>query len=175
MTPERWQKVDVIFQEAIELPPVQRDDFVLQACGGDHELRAEVQSLLAHEVEDSFLKVPIQGAARSLTKDADARTGQRIGVYRINRLIGHGGMGAVYSAVRDDDQYEKQVALKVVKRGMDTDFVLNRFRHERQILATLEHPHIARLFDGGTTDDGLPYLVMEYIEGQTVIEYSEAR
>ena len=95
MTPERWEKVDVIFQEAIELPPVQREDFVLQTCGGDDELRAEVQSLLAHEVEDSFLKVPIQGAARSLTRDADARAGQRIGVYRINRLIGHGGMGAV--------------------------------------------------------------------------------
>ena len=98
---------------------------------------------------------------------------QRIGAYCLTRLIGHGGMGMVYAAVRDDDQYYKQVALKVVKRGPDSDLVLGRFRHERQILARLDHPYVARLVDGGTTEDGLPYFVMEYVEGEAITRYCE--
>jgi len=174
MTPERWQQVEAIFQTAVERTAAEREAFLLEACGGDDELRAEVESLLAHEVAEAFLEAPIKGAARSLAdRNDDARVGQRIGVYRLTSLIGHGGMGAVYRAVRDDDQYQKQVALKLVKRGMDTDFVLNRFRYERQILATLEHTHIARLLDGGSTEDGLPYLVMEFIEGEAITNHCE--
>jgi tetratricopeptide (TPR) repeat protein len=91
------------------------------------------------------------------------------------RLIGHGGMGAVYLGIRDDDQYQKQVAIKLLKRGMDTDFMLNRFRQERQILANLEHPFIARLIDGGATEDGLPYFVMEYVDGVPITKYCEGK
>ena len=97
--------------------------------------------------------------------------GQTIDRYRIIREIGRGGMGAVYLAERADAEYEKQVAIKLIKRGMDTDAVLRHFRNERQILASFDHPNIARLFDGGTTGDGLPYFVMEYVEGLPINEY----
>ncbi|MBI4468012.1 MAG: protein kinase [Acidobacteria bacterium] len=100
-------------------------------------------------------------------------SGRRIGPYRVIRELGHGGMGTVYLAERADQQYEARVALKVVKRGMDTDEVLRRFCHERQILAQLEHPNIARLLDGGTTEDGLPYLVIEYVKGEPIDMYCD--
>ena len=100
--------------------------------------------------------------------------GRRLGAYQIEREVGRGGMGAVYEAIRADQEFKMRVAIKLVKRGMDTDFILRRFRTERQILAALDHPHIARLLDGGTTDDGLPYFVMEFIEGQPLYHYSDA-
>ena len=104
---------------------------------------------------------------------ADSMTGRRVGIYELKKELGRGGMGAVYLAERIDGEFHQRVAVKLVKRGMDTDFVLNRFRHERQILASLEHPFIARLLDGGTTDDGLPYFVMDFIEGVALIEFCE--
>ncbi|HET9267048.1 MAG TPA: protein kinase, partial [Vicinamibacterales bacterium] len=161
MTPERWRRIEEVFHAAMDHAPLDRAAFLDQACGADAGLRAEVESLLAQDVADAVLQAPIQRAAESVTRTEDARIGQRFGFYRVTGLIGQGGMGAVYRGVRDDDEYRKQVAIKLVKRGMDTDSLLRRFRHERQILASLEHPHIARLLDGGTTDDGLPYLVME--------------
>ena len=99
----------------------------------------------------------------------------RVGAYRLIRELGRGGMGAVYLGVRDDDAFQKRVAVKVLKRGMDTDAIVRRFRHERRILAGLEHPYIAGLLDGGTTDDGLPYFAMEYVEGRLIVEYCDAR
>jgi serine/threonine protein kinase/tetratricopeptide (TPR) repeat protein len=99
----------------------------------------------------------------------------RTGPYRLIRELGHGGMGTVYLAVRDDDAFQKRVAIKVLKRGMDTEAIVRRFRHERQILASLEHPHIASLLDGGTTRDGRPYFAMEYVEGQPITDYCDAR
>jgi non-specific serine/threonine protein kinase/serine/threonine-protein kinase len=105
----------------------------------------------------------------------DPVRGRRIGPYRLVRELGQGGMGAVFLAVRDDDVFHKRVALKLLKRGMDTDAIVRRFRTERQILAGLDHPNIARLLDGGTTDDGLPYLVMEFVEGAPLVEYANAR
>src|SRR5688572_33385821 len=98
--------------------------------------------------------------------------GKRVGVYELKREIGRGGMGAVYLAERADGEFRQSVAVKLIKRGMDTDFILRRFRNERQILATLDHPYIARLLDGGTTDDGLPFFVMEYIEVSPLYRYS---
>ncbi|HKG22908.1 MAG TPA: serine/threonine-protein kinase, partial [Blastocatellia bacterium] len=177
MTPERWQKIEEVFQAAADRAFDEREAFLNQACGDDRELRNEVESLLAHEeVEDVFLRAPIKSAAGSLVSRAEEPVeGRRIGVYRVTGLVGRGGMGNVYHAVRDDDHYSQEVAIKVVKRGMDTDFVLDRFRHERQILAGLEHAHIARLLDGGTTEHGLPYFVMEYIEGQAITDYCETR
>ena len=97
----------------------------------------------------------------------------RLGVYRLIREIGHGGMGTVYLGVRDDDAFQKRVAIKVLKRGMDTDSIVRRFRHERQILASLEHPFIASLLDGGSTPDGRPYFAMEYVEGQPIVDYCD--
>ena len=116
---------------------------------------------------------------RSLVADAfggspdPSDAGRMIGQYKLLECIGSGGMGAVYLAERADQQFQMQVAIKLIKRGMDTDSVLRRFQHERQILASLEHPNIARLLDGGTTEDGVPYFVMEYIEGQRIDRYAE--
>ena len=174
MSPERWRKIEEIFQAAAEHPTADRDAFLTQVCGSDDELRTEVASLLVHAVEAPFIESAIACGAQLLERDdQEAVIGRRIGAYRVTSLIGHGGMGTVYAAVRDDDQYRQQVALKLVKRGMDTQSVLRRFRHERQILASLEHPHIARLLDGGTTDEGLPYFVMEHITGQEITRYCE--
>ncbi|HKR13952.1 MAG TPA: serine/threonine-protein kinase, partial [Pyrinomonadaceae bacterium] len=174
MTPERWRRIEEIFQAVVEQPNDQRETFLARACGGDDELRREVASLLAHEGADGFIQSLIAGGSHLLERHGDETIiGSHIGVYRVTGLIGHGGMGTVYAAVRDDDVYRQQVALKVVKRGMDTQSIVHRFRHERQILASLEHPNIARLLDGGTTHDGLPYFVMEHITGQTITRYCE--
>ena len=160
MTPERWERIKEITGEALELDAARRAAFVLQACGGDDELRAEVQSLL--DAEDP--------SGRFLTPD---RPPERIGAYRIVREIGRGGMGTVFEGARADAQFEQRVAIKIVQRGMDTDAVLRRFYAERQILARLQHPHIARLFDGGMTEDGRPYFVMEYLEASPITTYCE--
>jgi len=148
-------------------------------CSGDAELRREVDSLLSCQSKAGslFLQTP----ALDLLSPADdvlpaaSRTGTRIGVYQILDEIGHGGMGEVYRAVRADGQYEKEVAVKIVRGGFDSRAVLERFRNERQILATLDHPNIARLLDGGTTDDGTPYLVMELIQGKSIDQYCDER
>src|SRR5215813_5403486 len=178
MTPERWQQVEEIFQTALDLPEPQRASYLSEACGADETLRDEVVNLIAyHETGDSVLKdlVPPEAQAKSidLTGEKDPLIGRRVGAYRIEREIGRGGMGAVYEAVRADKEFSKRVAIKLVKRGMDTDFILRRFRKERQILAALDHPNIALLLDGGTTNDGLPYFVMEFIEGQPLYRYCD--
>ena len=100
--------------------------------------------------------------------------GEQFGVYQIVQKIGEGGMGVVYQGVRNDDQFRKLVAIKVVKRGMDTEYVLERFHNERQILAHFDHPNIAKLLDGGVTADGRPYVVMEFIAGRPIDEYCDA-
>jgi len=167
MTPERWSQVEGLFLQAAEIPPTERATFLDHACGGDAGLRHEVNSLLAWDAPETPL-------AR-LFLDDDPGAGRQIGPYRLVRLLGTGGMGSVHLAVRDDDHFEKEVAIKILKRGMDTDSMLGRFRQERQILANLEHPFIARLLDGGSTDDGLPYFVMEYVDGLPVTKYREER
>jgi eukaryotic-like serine/threonine-protein kinase len=105
----------------------------------------------------------------------DSRPDSRLGPYRLIRELGHGGMGTVYLAVRDDDAFQKRVAVKVLKRGIDTDSVVRRFRHERQILASLEHPFIASLLDGGSTPDGRPYFAMDYVEGQPIVDFCDTQ
>jgi serine/threonine protein kinase/tetratricopeptide (TPR) repeat protein len=134
-----------------------------------------VESLLAAEAEsENFLQSHQVAKLASALLNADtSHSRQRIGHYKILRELGHGGMGVVYLAVRDDDHYRKQVAIKLIKRGMDTDAVVRRFRTERQILANLDHPNIARLMDGGTTEDGLPYFVMEYVKGESINQYCD--
>lgn len=177
MTPERWHKIEEIYQTVIDLPPAERAGRLTQFCADDTALRREIEALLAEdETADEFLQAPIQEAASTLQfRHDDELVGQDIGPYHIRRLLGQGGMGAVYLAERADDEYYRQVALKIVRRGLDSRFVLKRFRVERQILATLAHPNIAQLLDGGTTASGLPYLVMEYIDGQPLTEYCAKR
>jgi eukaryotic-like serine/threonine-protein kinase len=180
MSPQRWQKVEEIFHQALEIPSADRERWIDRTCAGDAELRAEVASLLASDqaAGGQFVGAQVKQAVEELGADESqsgirAMSGRQIGPYRLIRELGRGGMGAVYLAHRDDQQYESQVAIKLVRPGLDTDFILRRFRRERQILARLQHPNIARLFDGGTTDDGTPYLVMEYIEGTWITKYAD--
>jgi eukaryotic-like serine/threonine-protein kinase len=174
VNPERWHRIDELFRTVADRPPAERDAYLTRVCGDDEELRGEVLELLSHETGDDFLQDPIKQAALAVTAEApDELLGRRIGPYRLIRLIGRGGMGAVYEAVRDDEQFDQQVALKLIRRGMDSDFVRERFLRERRILASLDHPHIARLFDGGTTADGLPYFVMEFVAGEPITEYCQ--
>ena len=163
---EDWERIESLFQTAAELPAAARSGFLDQACAGDAALRDELESLLAADNHNaSTIDSAVQKEARSLF-GIEEMTGTRVGPYRVIREIGRGGMGSVYLGVRDDDQFHKEVAIKFIRQGMDTEDVLSRFRHERQILANLEHPYIARLLDGGTTRDGRPFFVMEYVTGQ---------
>jgi serine/threonine protein kinase/tetratricopeptide (TPR) repeat protein len=173
---ERWQQVRSILDNAIALPQSERSPYLDQNCADDPELRDEVESLLrSHEDAGSvFLKNPAANLKTALEAGTLSRIGSRIGVYQVLAEIGHGGMGEVYRAVRADGQYEKAVAIKLVRGGYDTTGLLQRFRHERQILASLDHPNIARLLDGGTTEDRIPYLVMELIEGERLDAYCDA-
>lgn len=180
MTPERWHQIKALLTDALERPPAERAAFLDEACGSDAALRAEVESLLAYEdapgVSD-FRADDLQAEPAATVTGTPTReptlAGRRIGPYQIVREIGQGGMSTVYLA-RRVDEYRQQVAIKLIRPDMNTDFVLRRFRNERQILASLDHPNIARLLDGGTTADGLPYLVMEYIEGVPIHEYCDA-
>src|SRR4028118_1840717 len=177
MSPERWQRVEEIFEAAIAIPQPQRESFLIESCGADDELRSQIAAMLAADENESTLDLDVAdlGASVLLAEEVDRNIGRRIGNYKIIREIGRGGMGAVYEAARADAEFEQRVAIKLIKRGMDTDFILRRFRHERQILANLNHPFIARLFDGGTTEDGLPYFVMEYVIGERITSYCEQK
>ena len=179
MNPERWKQVRDVLEAALPLPPAERGAFLAKACSNDQELRDEVESLLrSHEQAGTvFLAKPAADLNVALNQPEPQSNwvGRFIGVYRILEQIGHGGMGEVYSAVRADGQFEKQVAIKLVRSGYDTSELLQRFLHERQILASLDHPNIARLYDGGTTDDGIPYLVMELIEGTPIDQYCDQK
>jgi tetratricopeptide (TPR) repeat protein/tRNA A-37 threonylcarbamoyl transferase component Bud32 len=178
MTPERWRRVEAILAAAIELDGDARSAYLANECGDDAELRAEVESLLAFDDEgggETLARV-VRGAASEFEADClSVPQGVRLGAYRIIREIGRGGMGTVYLAERDDDQFRKRVAIKLVTHGMDTKALLGRFRREREILARLEHPYIARLLDGGSNADGRPYLVMEYVEGTAINAYCVER
>ncbi len=164
MTPERWQRVKATLNQVLEQPRAARAAVLESLCAGDDGLRAEVESLLAADDDaGGFLEQP--------ALEQDLMPGTRLGPWRLAEQLGRGGMGTVYRAVRDDDQFHQEVAIKVVKRGMDTDEVLQRFRYERQILAFLNHPNIGRILDGGAAPDGRPYLVMELVEGVPINDY----
>jgi eukaryotic-like serine/threonine-protein kinase len=176
MNHERWQRIEEIFRTVVDRPADERDAYLTRACGADEDLRREVISLLDRDTAEDFIRAPIANAALAFTASSKANlTGDRIGPYRATRLIGRGGMGDVYEAERDDEQFKQQVAIKIIRRGMDTDFVRDRFLRERQILASLDHPHIARLFDGGETEDGRPYFVMEFVDGEPITAYCRHR
>ncbi|MGH8459470.1 MAG: serine/threonine-protein kinase, partial [Nevskiales bacterium] len=174
MDPDRWRRIEDLFFGALVQEESARTAYLDANCDGDHELRDEVERMLAAEKEAAArLAGAVGGALRSFAEGV--YTGSQIGPYLVLERIGQGGMGMVYRARRSDDVFKKDVAIKVVKRGMDTEGVLRRFRHERRILASLEHPNIARVLDGGSTPDGLPYLVMEHVDGQTITTFSDQR
>jgi serine/threonine-protein kinase len=173
MEGSRWRRIETIFEEAAGLPEGEREAFLSRACGEDPEMRREVESLLeADGSADGFLARPAVAASVAKAPPASL-VGQRIGRYRVESRLGEGGMSTVYLAVRADDVYQQKVALKVLRFGADRSDLASRFRSERQILASLDHPGIARLLDGGATDDGRPYLVMEYIEGEPLDRYCD--
>ena len=179
MDPASWTHVKALFQAAVELAPRDREAFLEQSCIGDDLLHHEVSGLLsAHETAGDFIQQPALVDVGLIASDGETKSGvavkgQRIGSYQIISELGRGGMGAVYLAARADESFDKQVALKLIKRGMDSDAIIKRFVMERQILANLDHPNIARLIDGGTTEDGLPYFVLEYVEGTTITRYCD--
>ncbi len=179
MEPERWERVEDLYHAALDQHESARGAFLRQSCNGDEALRQEVESLLYYGVRaDSFIETPaLELAAESFAnQDSDGRAmlGRRIGQYELVAKLGSGGMGEVYRGVRADDQFLKEVAIKLIRQGYDTALIVRRFRNERQILASLEHPNIASLLDGGTSEDGLPFFVMELVEGQPIDQYCSA-
>jgi tetratricopeptide (TPR) repeat protein len=171
MTAKRWKQVEDLFHQAADLPSAERDAWLDKACGSDAALKAEVCALLASdEAAPGFVQGKVDGAIAGFHA-GQAGLQRRIGPYRLVSVLGRGGMGTVYLAERADDQYQGEVAIKLVRPGMDTEFFLARFRRERQTLARLEHPNIARLLDSGATEDGLPYLVMERVRGAPINQY----
>ncbi len=176
MDAKKWQRAKEIFADAVEKPDGDRTAFVGSACGDDVELRASVESLLAsRDPSTTFLEPPEEGAVPELLSAATQHNelGRRIGPYELIEVIATGGMGTIYRAARADSEYETEVAVKLIKPGMDSVEAVRRFRRERQVLATLEHPNIARLLDGAVTEDGSPYLVMEYIAGAPIHQYCD--
>ena len=168
MNTEQWQKLNELFAEALELNPNERTAFV--AMVEDLEIKNELESLLN---STAFLdKNAVELSARTLAEDEPEKLiGKQIGQFKIVAKIGRGGMGAVYLAERTGADFTQKAALKLIKRGMDTDFIVQRFQTERRILSRLNHPFIAKLLDGGTTEDGLPYFVMEFVEGENLKEF----
>jgi len=178
MEPDRWARVEELCQAALERDERQQEAFLDAACREDPELRREVESLLEHRQRAStFLEAPaVQVAAKVLTEatgsaDPARLLGRLVSHYRIVEKIASGGMGDVYLAERADGTYDKKVAVKIIQGARSSEFFVARFQNERQILANLDHPNIARLVDGGTTDQGLPYLVMEFVEGLRIDQF----
>ncbi len=172
MKAEEYKQAKRLFQETHELSPIQRNNFLSINCP-DENLRKAVEKLLvAHDEAEEFIEVPaVVFASDIFTENWENR---RVGNYRIEGELGKGGMGAVFLASRADDEFRQKVALKIVHSALNTKEIRQRFRQERQILAELEHTNIARLLDGGTTDDGLPFFVMEYVAGLPITEYCTA-
>lgn len=188
--PERWQRIEGVLHRVLDVPEERRNALLDETCRDDAALRRDVERLLAADNEletggaaSSFLSGSAAEAIAPVVerlRDAEGPTaslpaGTRMGAYRILEEIGRGGMGVVYLAERVDGQFEEQVALKLLKKGVDSEEILRRFRQERQILAWLRHPNIASLLDGGLTDDGVPYFVMEHVHGQPITRYCEER
>lgn len=176
----RWSDVKAIFELAVTLDSSEWSSFLDVRCGGDEELRREVESLLlAHDSSSDFLEEPVTFVKQLVDLEATGRpeaprAGTRIGPYELEKEIGRGGMGTVYLANRVDEEFEQRVAIKLVRVEKHSEFTVRRFRQERQILARLEHPYIARLIDGGTTESGTPYFVMEHVDGEQLTQFCDS-
>jgi serine/threonine protein kinase len=185
MTPERFRQIRNVFDALVEREPATRAAFLEEACQGDEELRSEVQRLIAaHEQAPGWLDKLVGEGLREAQEQSPGEEGtdapaprrlegRRIGPYEILRELGAGGMGTVYLAARADGVFRKFVAIKIVQSEAASPEVLRRFQKEREILASLDHPNIARILDGGSTEEGLPYLVMEYVEGERIDLYCD--
>ncbi len=174
LTPERWQRLAPIFDEASDLPPEARAGYLDRACAGDASLRADAEALLGADADAAsgeFLEASAETYIGFEPSGASLPPGVRLGPYRVVRELAHGGMGAVYLGDRADGQFEQSVALKVIRGGLDSAEVRRRFLAERQILARLNHSNIAKLLDGGITGDGRPWFAMEYVAGEPLTAY----
>jgi serine/threonine protein kinase len=166
MSPQMWSRVTALLDACLDLEPAKRAEYLDGACAGDAQLRGEVESLLlSHEQAGEFIAHPVL---------RESFVGVRLDHWKILSDIGEGGMSRVCLAERDDGQFQQRAAIKILKRGMDTDLILRHFQMERQILAGMRHENIARLLDGGITPGGRPYFVMEHIEGEPIDRYAEA-
>ena len=170
MKSDRWNLIEEIFQGALERPSDARMQYAEQACGNDKQLLGEVRSLLESDSDaETVLRAAIAEDLRAMTKTSNlSEIGLRLGPYLLVRELDGGGMGVVYLAVRSDDHYFQIVAIKMIRKGLDSPDLVQRFRRERQILATLNHPNIGAILDGGETEDGRPFIVMEFVEGQPI-------
>ncbi len=172
MSEDRWPEVKKLLDEVLKRSPADRSAFLDQHCAGDAELRSELEVYLELEGEiEDFIERPLVDLLAG--RSPERREGERLGAYRLQRRLASGGMGVVYLASRVDGTYRQEVAVKVLKRGFDTGDLVRRFHRERQILAQLDHPHIARILDGGSTDDGLPYFAMEHVVGMPIDAYCD--
>jgi len=177
VTPERWRQIKPLFAAALDRPPAERAALLADVCAGDAALLAELESLIAaHDAAGAFLDLPPAPSPSQVPNSPpESRVGLRIGPYEVIHELGRGGMGVVYLAARADHAFDRQVAIKLVRGAFEDAYLAERFRDERQILATLNHPFVAHLLDGGTTEEGIPYLVMEYVEGEPIDHYCDSR
>src|SRR6185295_11943052 len=172
----RWERLSRLLDDALDLPPDRISSYLDASCPDDPELRAAAEKVLRAAATPpgvldlpAILHVDPEGAAAP----GLLQPGDRVGSFRIREEIGRGGMGVIYGGDRADGVFEQRVAVKVMKRGLDTDEILARFVQERRILARLEHPHIARILEGGATAQGLPYLAMEYVDGEPITKFGD--
>jgi serine/threonine-protein kinase len=171
-----YRRVDDVFALLADLRPEERAAVLERECGGDARLRREVESLLANDGHSGLIRDLVGQEAAALQDGIEsALIGRRFGAWKTSGILGRGGMGAVYEVWRDDGAFQQRAALKIVRTELDTDRSRRRFWRERQILAQLNHPNIARLLDGGTSDEGMPYLVMEAVDGLPITEYCDRR
>ncbi len=172
MTPDRWQRLTDIVNDAMEQSAADRQAYLVAQCAGDSALVRQALTLIANATGATQF---LEHTPALLDAEAETLIGRRLGAYRVITEIARGGMGAVLKAVRDDDVYKKEVAIKVIRTDVGSGKVVERFKNERQLLATLDHPHIARVIDGGTTDDGRPYFVMDFVDGEPIDAYCQHR
>ena len=177
MNDESWKKLEEAVAIAVEISDTQkRAAWLSEFCIGDEELKSEIESLLTFEISaENFLENSLAPYAAKILPDTENNlSGKQFGHYKIIREIGAGGMGAVFLAERDDGEFEQQVAIKIIRQTIAESELINRFKRERQILAKLNHPNIAKLLDGGVSEDGLPFLAMEFVEGETITKFAES-
>jgi len=176
MTPEEWSRIKEVLEVVLELEPSARERYLDNACVSREVNRVEIEALVrSYEEVGTFLEGPVDVASMELVQEPVLLpwTGRRLGPYQIIQKIGEGGMGTVFRATRADGFYDKEVAIKVIRQGLDTKFFIARFKNESRILASLEHPNVARLLDGGVTEEGLPYVVLEHVVGLPIDEYCD--
>ncbi len=175
MDPDTWSRVQRIFAEACDLPQAERAAFLDGACDANSAIRTEIEDMLASSGDEHALGIERLIETDAIAPDSERLVGQRLGAWRIERLLGRGGMAEVWLAARDDGQYEQLAALKLLRPGWRTAELARRFRQERQVLARLRHPNISRLLDGGVTEAGLPFIAMEYVDGVPITEWCRER